>query len=847
MDELLILMILAVAGLVFIGPLIAVIVHAVRIRGLEADLRQLRRVVEQFSNQNPARTHREASLGGLAEKIRQDRDSVHVRPEAVEASLSVAESVSGSDHELVHADLSEDVPEKLEQDGSIKPQPKSDARVVDAPLWGEFPPYSEKVATTQADAANATELLIVRVMTWAGVITLVLGVGFLYRYALAQGWISDTGRVIGGLVVGCIGFAAAVFGRRKDYVFFADCLAAASSGVIKLSIYSATVWYGMISAGTGFRGFLIGGAALWAYAVFYRSRLAASLATVAALLTPALLPDYAGPTAEASTMVFACYLLVVNLTVVAVSTVRAWRLPAAIATVGTGIHLVVWYQQVFEPGREVEALAWLAGFAVLFLGHAVVPALRTHEEHPLDSPMLVGGATYLMFAVLAVTLPAEFLPRVASPTLLAAIYVSTWLGLRQRLPGFIPEVLGATTAFLVAAAAPLWISPAWTLVTWAALAWLWAKIAIRDDRKIAAMIATIAFAFVQIMTAVLTLVTIGDANAMPVSGFDWTLTGSVVGQLEEMFRRVPVGETSVFGMIFHSRSISLFACGVTAFLILRDVQKVGSLPRIGVNATTLRRVLGMLAVVNLVGISFAEFTHAAVRGDWKFSLGASVWTLHFAVLAATCCWWSLRNRDDTSRAKIAGNLLRVVAMSAGCVTLAVIGEALDNKSSDVLLPLLSPRSVVMLGSLASVAGLSRWLATAADDEVALKLRKLASVVAITTFAFIVTNETIQFGAWMKLSATEVSALLTGILGVIGVVLMAAGFLKQDVGCRRAGLALLSVATLKVYLIDVWSSSSEVRTVAFLILGATLLGAALLYRRYRDQFAEWLGEKNDVLR
>lgn len=847
MDELLILMLLAVAGLFFIGPLIAVVVHAVRIRGLEADLRQLRRVVKRLSNENRGRPEIEKSLGGLTEKIRQDRDVVGSQSRVVEASLSAEDANTSSNDEVVPPDLPDEVPEQLAGNDSTEPYAKSEARVVDAPLWDEFPPYSEKVATNQADADNATELLIVRVMTWAGVITLVLGVGFLYRYALAQGWISDTGRVIGGLVVGCIGFAAAVFGRRKDYVFFADCLAAASSGVIKLSIYSATVWYGMISAGTGFRGFLLGGAALWAYAVFYRSRLAASLATVAALLTPALLPDYAGPTVAASTLVFGCYLLVVNLTVVAVSTVRAWRLPAAIATVGTGIHLVVWYQQVFEPGREVEALAWLAGFAVLFLAHAVVPALRTGQEHPLDSPMLVGGATYLMFAVIAVTLPAEFLPRVASPTLLAAIYVGTWLGLRQRLPGFLPEVLGATTAFLVAAAAPLWISPAWTLVTWAALAWLWSKIAIRDDRKIAAMIATTAFAFVQIMTAVLVLTTIGDANTMPLSGFDWTLTGSVVGQLQEMFRPVPLDETSIFGMIFHSRSISLFACGVTAFLILREVQKVDSLPRIGVHTTTLRRVLGVLAVVNLVGISFAEFTHAAVRGDWRFSLGASVWTLHFAVLAATCCWWSLRNRDDTSRAVIAENLLRVVAMSAGCVTLAVIGEAFDNKSSHVLLPLLSPRSVVTLASLASVAGLSRWLATVADDEVAMKLRKLASVVAITILAFIITNETIQFGAWMKLSATEVSALLTGILGVIGVVLMAAGFLKQDVGCRRAGLALLSVATFKVYLIDVWSSSSEVRTVAFLILGATLLGAALLYRRYRDQFAEWLGEKNDVLR
>lgn len=874
MQELFALVMLLIGLVFFFGPLIGVLAHGGRLRRLEAELERLRRTVATMQPRVESPPPRRDTLSTpLAQTLGTVRATRQVTPDvtaedsidlalpedmgAVPTEHSEAErsepdlaGKAGAGAEPSHEpDIAQEAAAVAGREASDSAEHEGDQRLIDAPLWSEFPPRKPKIAESQEDSDNATELLIVRVMTWAGVITLVLGVGFLYRYALAQGWISDTARVVGGLVVGTLGFGGAVLCRRKDYVFFGDCLAAASSGTIKLSIYAATVWYGMISAGTGFRGFLLGGAVLWAYAVFFRSRLAASLATVAALLTPALLPEYAGPTAAASTSVFAGYLFVVNLTVAAVSFVRAWRLPSALATLGTGIHLTVWYALVFRQGREAEALWWLAGFTLLFIGHALIAALKTDREHPLDAPVLIVGASFLYAAVIGVTLDADFVMRAWGPTLLAITYLGGWLLLRSRLPGRVGDVLGGVATFLVTAAIPLWLSPAWTLVPWAVLAVIWARIAIRDDRPISGAIAVGVFSVVQVLTAVLVLQTVGDKTQMPLPGWNWELSGSVGGQVAAMFKTVPVETTPLLGMLFHARSISLAACGLAALVALSFLKQRDTFERIRAKRADVRRFLGTTALVNLVSISLAEWTHAAIRGDWLISTSSAVWTLHFAMLTAFTAWWSRRDTGDAGRRSVTRIMLAITVVTALVAVLATIGEAINTRRTVTLLPILSLRSLVVLSScivVTVVARAMRQTATSSDTDEQSLIKQL-SAAAVALGGIWITAETVQFGTWMELSAHEVSALLTGVLGVIGVGLLTAGFLKLDAGLRRAGLALLFVATLKIYLIDVWSATSEVRTVAFLVLGALLLAAALMYRRYRDQFRGWLTETNDVLR
>lgn len=849
-----------VVGGIVIGPWVAIALHGSRLRSIEDEVACLGRLLRD-NRTPPPRPHAANALGEITEQIRHQRESSAPPPgDSLDLVLPVGpldlgdgrdegDSDDGDSDDGEQAATPAQVPADKTGHGDSTTTP--DLAPADDPSeqspWSELAvPPSRKSARDQSD--DQTELMIVRVMTWVGVITLVLGVGFLYRYALAQGWISDTSRVIGGLVTGIAGFFAAIQCRRRDYVFFGDCVAAASSGVIKLSIYAAAVWYQMISAGTGFRGFLMGGAALWAYAVFFESRLAASLATFAALLTPALLPDYVGPTAAASVNVFAGYLLVINLTVAAVTWIRAWRLPAGIAAVGTGIHLAVWYANAFSPSQMSTALAWLAGFTVLFIAHGILACIKTKAEHPLDSPILVAGASFLAVAAMGVNAEADYLTKAITPTALAAGYLATWLAFRSKLAGQLANVLQATVAFLLAVSVPFWLSPAWTLVSWAALAWIWGRLAIRDDRPIAGIVALVIFAFVQLLAAAVAISTTLRGDVVPLPIWSWTVTGSLTGQLKALFDTVPVASAGLLGTLFHARSLSLLACGAAAFAMRREAARRESFARIDMSPKALATTLGAIGVINWTAISLSELTHAAVRNDWTASTSIAIWTFHFCVLAVLAVFWFHRGTSADDRQTTATSLLKISIASAIVGLLAVIVEALAIRhGAEILAPLFSLRSAFMLGSAAVLSVPTRLLSDHVENTRWLDLKRLTSTATTAILTIWGISETVQLGKWAGLSTEEVSALLTAILGLAGVATLAYGFIKRDVGRRRTGLLLLGLATTKIYLLDIWTASSEVRTIAFIVLGATLLGAAFLYRAYRDQFQEWLGDGKDVLR
>lgn len=863
MDEIIVMVLFAAAGLITFGPWIGFAIQSYRIRSLENRINGLQRSISRLESPDRQQQLSQSSLAELTATARETRSSDQQvatsenAPATADAEVLSSPWIEVDDvpqDDAVHRDALQRAPERTgrptgeqqeKQQKSVQPPPRRHAPAQPNPA------SSVATSSNEGDEFRArsheddrAELLVVRAMTWVGVVTLVLGVGFLYRYALARGWVSDSARVFGGSAVGIAGLVAAVVFRRKDFVFFADSLAAAGSGVIKLSVYAATVWYGMVSYPTGFIGFVVGGTVLWAYAVFYCSRLAASLATVAALLTPALLPDFVGPTQTADVHIFAGYLWALNFTIAAVCWVRAWRLPAGIATVGTGVYLIIWYVNAFDTSQTTLALAWLAGFAVTFVSHALTGPLKTHVEHRLDGPILVAGASFLLVAAIGVTVNAGFLTRAAVPSALAISYLVMWVLHREKLPGQLGSLLGAVTAFLIAAVTPFWLSPAWTMVTWAALAWLWGRLAIRTGSPVEASIAKALFGVVQFLTICLTVKSVLSAHTVPLPVWDWTTTGSIPGQLKALFATVPVGEVSLLGMFLHARSLSLLACGVAALGLMVEVARVANRDRTDIDPQRLRAWFGAIAVVNLVGISLSEWIHAAMRFDWTGSTSIVIWLLHFAVVTAGALWWMSRDVESEERRSACSTLLTLSLTTAGIALIAVISEAMSRRiNADIMLPFISLRSGFMVIATVVVGIAARRLP---GTELTASTKRLATGGTIAMLSIWVVSETVQVGKFIGFSASEISALLTAILGLVGVVLMTVGFARAHVGFRRAGLILLSIATAKVYLVDIWTASSEIRTVAFLVLGVTLIGSALLYRSYRDQFKEWLGDGNNVL-
>src|SRR3954454_3179091 len=122
-----------------------------------------------------------------------------------------------------------------------------------------------------------------------GVITLVLGVAFFFKWAVDNEWIGPTGRVLLGLLAGCGALAAADFLFGKTQKTFAQGIAGAGLAILYLAAYSAFGFYHLVPQAVAFI-FLLSTTVLgFALSLRYDSSAIAALGLLGGYITPLLL------------------------------------------------------------------------------------------------------------------------------------------------------------------------------------------------------------------------------------------------------------------------------------------------------------------------------------------------------------------------------------------------------------------------------------------------------------------------------------------------------------------------------------------------------------------------------
>jgi hypothetical protein len=122
-----------------------------------------------------------------------------------------------------------------------------------------------------------------------GVITLVLGVAFFFKWAVDNNWIGPAGRVVLGLLAGFATLAAADFTWRKGQQVFAQGITATGIAVIYLALYAAFDFYHLIPQPVAFLLMVASTAMAAVLALRYNSFAIAALGLAAAYVTPLLL------------------------------------------------------------------------------------------------------------------------------------------------------------------------------------------------------------------------------------------------------------------------------------------------------------------------------------------------------------------------------------------------------------------------------------------------------------------------------------------------------------------------------------------------------------------------------
>jgi uncharacterized membrane protein len=199
------------------------------------------------------------------------------------------------------------------------------------------------------------------------VVTLIFGVGFLFKYAVDNQWIGPGMRVALGVAAATLSLFVGEWISLRGQKIFARGLTGLGLALLYLSFYAGFGFYHLLSQGTAFLLMFLTTCAGAALALHYDSQAVAWLGLVGGYLTPVLLS-----TGEDRMWTLAGYTLLLNLGALGIARVKRWPGLEYLAWVGTGLLYLGWSEQWLADENRVAAFEWLSIIFVVFFAASAV-------------------------------------------------------------------------------------------------------------------------------------------------------------------------------------------------------------------------------------------------------------------------------------------------------------------------------------------------------------------------------------------------------------------------------------------------------------------------------------------
>jgi uncharacterized membrane protein len=201
------------------------------------------------------------------------------------------------------------------------------------------------------------------------VVTLIFGVGFLFKYAVDNQWIGPGMRVALGVAAAMLSLFVGEWTSLREQKIFARGLTGLGLALLYLSFYAGFSFYHLLPQGTAFLLMFLTTCAGAALALHYDSQAVAVLGLVGGYLTPVLLS-----TGENRMWVLAGYTLLLNLGALGIARVKRWPALEYLAWVGTGTLYLGWSDQWLSDETRIAAFEWLSIIFVVFFAASVAGA-----------------------------------------------------------------------------------------------------------------------------------------------------------------------------------------------------------------------------------------------------------------------------------------------------------------------------------------------------------------------------------------------------------------------------------------------------------------------------------------
>ena len=456
-DESLIFLLLLVLVCVVVLPIVA-LVRTMRIgrlerrmAGVEAALRRVMREVEAVTTAKGTEAEAPVQVEPEVEQVPQ--------PQAPPAPQPVQPPVP---------------PEDVPAAPRTSPQPEStELPPVD---WGPQRPQLE-------------EIIGQRWLGWIAVFLILFGAAFFLKYAFENRWIGELGRVIIGISAG-LGFVWAGWRRHlAGWRYFSRVLTAGGVILIYLSIYASFGFYRLLDQRVAFAFLVLVVVQAHLVATAYNSRAIALVAQIGGFLVPILLS-----TGRDQYVVLFCYIAVLNIGVVILSIVRAWRWVGTCSFVFTHLLFWAWYGEHYHFEKLAAAITFQIVVFVLFLMADLTPQYRSRASSAEEWARLFANP-FVFFATAYHLLEADYPEWMGAFALvMATLYaVITRAGMGRRLSDrrALFVLIGVALTF-VTVAIPIQLESNWITIGWAAqgaiMAWLSPKMKSQSLRIFSAVV-----------------------------------------------------------------------------------------------------------------------------------------------------------------------------------------------------------------------------------------------------------------------------------------------------------------------------------------------------------------------
>lgn len=257
---------------------------------------------------------------------------------------------------------SEAVPEAAPPPETLAPEAVRPEPVPPAP--DHSPPIGPERIQNAATSPATPKLETQVGLTWinrVGAVTLIIGVGFFFKYAIDNRWIGETGRVSLGAIAGMMTLAVADHFWRRDQKTFAQGICGTGIAVLYLSFYASFAFYHLVPLAVAFLLLSLTTAVAGALALRYNSAAIAALGISGGYASPILLS--AG---EDRPWTFFSYLLLLNIGALSIAKTRAWRGLDWLAFCATCYLYASWYHVYFQTEKQIPATIFAVTCYLLF-------------------------------------------------------------------------------------------------------------------------------------------------------------------------------------------------------------------------------------------------------------------------------------------------------------------------------------------------------------------------------------------------------------------------------------------------------------------------------------------------